>query len=108
MAAITLNAAANNVTLATHLGDLTTGPPPDVGTILVADLFYAADLADRVTRFLDNCLAADIDILIGDPLRAYLPRERLKLLAEYPGFDFGDSAARAQATNAVFRFVASA
>lgn len=108
MAAIALNAIANNVTLATHLGDLTTGPPPAVDIILVADLFYAADLADRVTRFLDNCLAANIDILIGDPLRAYLPRERLKLLAEYPGLDFGDSAARAQATNAVFRFVASA
>ena len=53
-------ALANAVTLATHLGDLTTGAPPDVDIVLAADLFYAADLAERVTRFLDRCLAANI------------------------------------------------
>ena len=105
MAAITLNAAANSVTIATHLGDLTTGAPPPVDIVLVADLFYAADLADQVTRFLDRCLVADIDILIGDPWRTYLPRERLKLLAEYPGMDFGDSSASAHSTNAIFSFL---
>ncbi len=105
MAAIALNAAANSVTLATHLGDLTNGPAPAVDIILVADLFYAADLAEQVTRFLDRCLAANIDILIGDPWRAYLPRKRLKLLAEYPGLDFGDGTTRAHATNAVFSFL---
>jgi predicted nicotinamide N-methyase len=105
MAAIALNASANNVTVATRLGDLTTGPPPTVDIVLVADLFYAADLAEQVTRFLDRCLTANIDILIGDPWRAYLPRKRLKLLAEYPGLDFGDRAASAHATNAVFGFL---
>ena len=104
MAAIALNADANNVTLATHLGDLTTGPPPAVDIILVADLFYAADLATRVTRFLDRCLAANIAVLIGDPWRAFLPRNRLALLAEYPGLDFGNNSASAHATNAVFTF----
>lgn len=108
MAAIALNAAANGVTIATHLADLTTGPPPAVDIVLVADLFYAADLADQVTRFLDRCLAASIDVLIGDPWRAYLPRKRLKLLAEYPGMDFGDRAGSALATNAVFGFLPAA
>lgn len=107
MAAIALNATANNVTITTHLGDLTTGAAPAVDVVLVADLFYAADLAEQVTRFLDHCLAANIGILIGDPWRAFLPRNRLKLLAEYPGMDFGDSAASAHATNAVFAFTAS-
>lgn len=105
MAAIALNAAANNVIIATHLADLTIGPPPAIDIVLVADLFYAADLADQVTRFLDRCLAANIDILIGDPWRAFLPRKRLKLLAEYPGMDFGGRAASAHATNAVFGFL---
>jgi predicted nicotinamide N-methyase len=105
IAATALNAAANNVTVATRLGDLTTGPPPAIDMVLVADLFYAADLAERVTGFLDRCLAANIDIMIGDPWRAYLPRKRLKLLAEYPGMDFGDLAPSAHATNAVFAFL---
>ena len=105
MAAIALNAAANNVNITARLGDLTTSAPPPVDVVLVADLFYAADLADRVTPFLDRCLAANIDVLIGDPWRAYLPRDRLKLLAEYPGMDFGGSTASARTTNAVFAFM---
>ena len=108
LAAIALNAAANNVTITTQPGDLATCAPPAVDIVLVADLFYAADLAEQVTRFLDRCLAANIDILIGDPWRAYLPRKRLKLIAEYPGMDFGGSAASAHATNAVFAFMPSA
>ena len=108
MAAIALNAAANGVAVTPHLGDLTTGPPPAVDIVLVADLFYAAELAEQVTHFLDRCLAANVDILIGDPWRAYLPRKRLKLLAEYPGLDFGDRAASAHATSAVFGFLAPA
>ncbi len=104
MAAIALNSAANNVTITTHLGDLTTGAPPPVDIVLVADLFYAADLAEHVACFLDRCLAANINILIGDPWRAFLPRNRLKLLAEYPGMDFGDRDINANATNAVFEY----
>jgi predicted nicotinamide N-methyase len=106
IAATTLNAAANAVTLTTHLGDLTIGAPPDGDIVLVADLFYDADLAERVIRFLDRCLAANIAVLVGDPWRAFLPRNRVTLLAEYPGLDFGDSAASAHATNAVFTFLA--
>lgn len=98
--ATTLNAEANNVTIATLHEDLTTGPPPQADVILVADLFYDAALAHRVTPYLDRCLAAGITILVGDPWRAHLPRERLNLLAEYPGIDFGGSASGA--TNAVF------
>lgn len=104
IAAMQLNAAANNVTLSPLCADLTSGEPPAVDVVLVADLFYAEDLARRVTPFLDRCLAVNINVLIGDPWRAWLPRERLKLLAEYPGHDFGGS----NTTNAVFRYLASA
>lgn len=98
--ASTLNAAANNAAVATLHADLTTGASPQADVLLVADLFYDSTLAQRVTAFLDRCLAAGITILVGDPWRTYLPRQRLRLMAEYPGIDFGGSATGA--TNAVF------
>ncbi len=104
IAAIDLNAAANGVTVSTSLGDLTSGAPPDVDVVLVGDLFYEAGLAERVTSFLDRCIRSDIDVLVGDPWRSFLPRRRLRLLAQYPGLDFGNSGQRRQSENAVFSF----
>lgn len=99
-----LNATANSVTISTLLEDLTAGPPPDTDILLVGDLFYDEALAQRVTAFLDRCLAAGITILIGDPWRAHLPRDRLALLVEYPGHDFGSGSTTEPKTNAVFAF----
>jgi predicted nicotinamide N-methyase len=104
IAATGLNAAANGVAVATFFGDLTFGAPPAVDVVLVGDLFYEADLAERVTAFLDRCFAANIDVLVGDPWRAFLPRARLQLLAEYPGADFGQASGDEQKRNAVFSF----
>lgn len=92
-----LNAALNGVVAPALLADLTEGPAPPVDVVLVGDLFYEEALAKRVTGFLDRCGAG---VLIGDPWRAFLPRERLRLLAEYPGPDFAEAAR----TNAVFAF----
>ncbi|NGO53047.1 class I SAM-dependent methyltransferase [Allomesorhizobium camelthorni] len=100
--AIDLNAAANDVTVSTILGDLTGGPPPPVDIIAVGDLFYERDLAERVTVFLDRCLTAGIDVLIGDPWRAFLPRSRLQLIAEYPVLEFGEAGNAAAKPSAVF------
>jgi hypothetical protein len=58
--------------------------------------------ADRVTAFLDRCLAAGINVLIGDPGRAYLPRPRLRLLAEYRVSDVGEVKDAAMKPSAVF------
>jgi predicted nicotinamide N-methyase len=104
IAAIGLNAAANGVAISTFLGDLTSGAPPAVEMVLVADLFYEAGLAQRVTAFLDRCLESDIEVLVGDPWRAFLPKMRLKLLAQYPGPDFGNSSDDELKQNAVFCF----
>jgi len=108
VAMVRLNAAINGVRIAAVLGDLTAGAPPEVETVLVGDLFYERDLARRVTVFLDRCLAADIDVLIGDPWRAFLPQKRLRLVAEYLGPDFGDGGGTAHRSNAVFAFTAEA
>ena len=88
-----LNAAANGVDVSVFQDDLTNGLPPAVDVIAVGDLFYDGELALRVTDFLDRCLASGIEILVGDPGRAFLPRSRLQLIAEYPVADFADTGA---------------
>lgn len=107
VAAIGLNATANGVAIQTLLGDLTAGTPPEVDIVLVGDLFYDAELAGRVTTFLDRCLASSMDVRVGDPWREFLPRHRLELLAEYPGVDFGSGSQPATTSNAVFAFRAA-
>lgn len=100
--AIGLNAKLNGVTVATVGDDLTSGPPPDVDVVTVGDLFYAPELAERVTVFLDRCLAAGIQVLVGDPGRDFLPHARLRLLAEYSVQDVGSAATTKP--SAVFSF----
>jgi predicted nicotinamide N-methyase len=98
IAAITLNAAANGVTVLAVQADIldsdildsdirdsgildSGGPGPDV--LLVADAFYERELARRVTGFLARGQARGADVLVGDFGRAYLPRDRLAPLAAY-------------------------
>lgn len=105
IAALDLNAAENDVSVVVAGDDLTAGPPPPVDLVVVGDLFYEHDLARRVTDFLDRCLAAGIEVLVGDPGRAHLPRSRLRLLAEYPVPDVGAAKAAATKPSAVFSFL---
>lgn len=104
VAALGLNAAANGVAITVVGQDITAGPPPPVDVVAAGDLFYGQDLADRVIPFLDRCLAARINVLIGDPGRAYLPRSRLRLLAEYRVPDVGEAKGAAMKPSGVFSF----
>jgi predicted nicotinamide N-methyase len=90
--AVSLNAEANGVYIEVITqdllpkGDLLDRPAPETpryDVILVGDLFYERDTAARALRFLDRNAAAGSRVLIGDPGRTYLPRERLTQLAEY-------------------------
>jgi predicted nicotinamide N-methyase len=56
---------------------------PRYDVILVGDLFYERDTAARALSFLDRHAAIGARVLIGDPGRTYLPKERLTRLAEY-------------------------
>jgi predicted nicotinamide N-methyase len=87
--AVRLNAAANGVTISARLEDVTAGPLLPVDTVLVGDLFYEPGLADRVSAFLDRGLNAGVEILIGDPGRAFLPHPRLHPIAEYQVSEVG-------------------
>jgi predicted nicotinamide N-methyase len=82
-AAIALNAEANGVQVAVCLGDVLDGPPPAAGLVTAGDVFYSAELARRVLAFLDRARSAGVAVLIGDPGRAYLPRQRLTPVASY-------------------------
>lgn len=104
VAAIGLNAAANGVEITIVGKDITTGPPPAVDLALAGDVFYSREVALRVIPFLDRCLAAGIDVLVGDPRRHDLPLPRLRLLAEYQVPDFGDAKGAATKPSGVFSF----
>ncbi|MER9402629.1 methyltransferase [Mesorhizobium caraganae] len=106
VAAIGLNAAANGVEITILDQDITTGLPPAVDVVLAGDVFYGREVALRVIPFLDRCLAAGIEVLVGDPRRADLPLSRLRLLAEYQVPDFGDAKGAATRPSGVFSFEA--
>ena len=82
-AAIALNAEANRVAVTVRVLDMLDDPPPPADLIAVGDLFYEAELARRATAFLDRCMDAGIEVLVGDPWRAFLPRHRLRAIGEY-------------------------
>src|SRR5258708_4825608 len=85
-AAIALNAEANDVYVEVITQDLLDRPAsetPRYDVILVGDLFYERDTAARALSFLDRNAAAGSRVLIGDPGRTYLPKDRLTRLAEY-------------------------
>ena len=51
--------------------------------MLAGDIFYQSDIAERVLAFLAGRAAAGALVLIGDPGRSYLPKDRLVQLATY-------------------------
>lgn len=83
VAAINLNATLNGVVLDVTSDDLLDRPPPHTDVILVGDLFYERGLAERCFAWLQRAEEQGTTVLIGDPGRSYLPRERLEKVAEY-------------------------
>ena len=81
--AIALNAGLNNVVMAVNTDDLLSLPLPEADVLLIGDLFYERALAARVLAFAECANAAGMTVLIGDPGRSYLPKDRLEKLAEY-------------------------
>ncbi|MGO4481528.1 putative nicotinamide N-methyase [Rhizobium pisi] len=97
IAAIGLNAAINSVNIAAVAADITEASPPETDLLVVGDLFYDPALAVRVMGFLRRCQAASIEVLIGDPERAYLPQGELRRIATHAVADFGAGGGAAQA-----------
>ncbi len=83
VAAVQLNARANAVAVDCRRGDLLDGDGGDADVVLAGDVFYSREMSERMLAFLERALARGSDVLVGDPGRAYLPRQRLELLASY-------------------------
>jgi predicted nicotinamide N-methyase len=80
--AIGLNAQANDVAVTIRLEDLV-GRDEGWDLICAGDVCYERDMAERVIAWLSALEARGATVLIGDPGRSYLPRERLEVLATY-------------------------
>ncbi|HEX2020028.1 MAG TPA: methyltransferase [Aurantimonas sp.] len=80
--AIRLNAALNGVALL-HDGRDRIGSEVVADMLLAGDVFFDRELAERLIPWFDDLARAGITVLVGDPGRAYLPRDRLDHLATY-------------------------
>ncbi|MGI5175148.1 class I SAM-dependent methyltransferase [Dactylosporangium sp. CA-152071] len=83
LAAVTMNAAANAVTVTVNEGDLLDGDGGDADLILAGDAFYHPELASRMLGFLRRAAARHARVLVGDPGRGHLPHWWLKVLTSY-------------------------
>ena len=82
IAATKLNAGLNGVAVTTETADVT-GNPPEADLVFCGDVFYEKTTAGKVLSMLDSYLARAIPVLVGDPGRSYLPKNRLEELAAY-------------------------
>mgnify|MGYP001366470251 CR=1 FL=1 len=80
--AIAINAVTNGVDVIPRHANLI-GVDEGWDVVLAGDICYERDLAAAVTAWLEQLIARGASVLIGDPGRSYLPRERLTALATY-------------------------
>lgn len=80
--AIALNAAANGVDITFH-GDDMIGHPAAADIILAGDVFYDRDFADALVPWFSGFSDEGKMVLVGDPGRSYLPKQRLGVCATY-------------------------
>lgn len=81
-AAIRLNAKANAVTV-DFTGTDQVGHDDGWDVVLAGDVFYEKPFADRLVPWFEALRARGADVLVGDPGRSYLPKDRLEKLATY-------------------------
>lgn len=80
--AVALNAALNGVEIDYQSGDLV-GKTVDAEVLLAGDVFFDREMSAALIPWFEILTANGVTILVGDPGRAYLPRERLFPLASY-------------------------
>ncbi|PRX11148.1 UNVERIFIED_ORG: putative nicotinamide N-methyase [Martelella mediterranea] len=80
--AVKLNAALNDVSI-TYTGDDLMGTMLSCDVLLAGDVFYDADWAARLIPWFETLAKAGVTVLVGDPGRAYCPKERLVKLCDY-------------------------
>jgi predicted nicotinamide N-methyase len=80
--AICLNAALNDVSLDSTSEDML-GRDEGWDVVLAGDVFYDRAFAEALIPWFAALAARGATVLVGDPGRAYCPRERMEALATY-------------------------
>ncbi len=81
--AMGLNADANAVVITATDDDWLNGASPPGDIVLVGDLFYERQLAERVMVFVREKAAGGSLVLVGDPRRSYFPADAFTAVAHY-------------------------
>jgi predicted nicotinamide N-methyase len=77
-----INASANDVALTPLVADVL-ATTVDAEVVLAGDVFYDKDMAAAVLPFLFRMAAGGALVLVGDPSRPYLPKDRFERVAAY-------------------------
>ncbi len=101
-AAIAVNAKAAGRRIGLVRRDVLDEGPPDADVVLAGDTWYETGFAQRIWPWLRRCRDAGIDVLVGDPGRAYLPSDGLVALATYEVRTTTELEDRSQKTARVF------
>ncbi|MEA1843297.1 MULTISPECIES: class I SAM-dependent methyltransferase [Agrobacterium] len=80
--AIRLNAALNGVAI-DFTGRNLVGTPVEADVLLAGDVFYDRAFADLLVAWFLELADRGVTVLVGDPGRAYLPKQRLYAEATY-------------------------
>lgn len=80
--ALRLNAAENDVTIA-FSADNIVGPALEADVLLAGDVFYDKGFADQLVPWFSELTANGVQVIVGDPGRAYCPKDRLQSLGAY-------------------------
>jgi predicted nicotinamide N-methyase len=83
VAATHRNARANGVAVAGTVGDVASPGPVDAEVVVAGDVFYSEASAGAMASFLHRAGRRGARVLVGDAGRGFLPRHRLRRLAEY-------------------------
>ncbi len=80
--AVRLNSSANGVEVSFTQRNLI-GTALDADILCAGDVFYDRDFADALMPWFQHLTKDGVTVLVGDPGRTYLPRDRLEPLAVY-------------------------
>lgn len=80
--AVALNAGLNGVEIAYEARDLV-GSEVAADVLLAGDVFFDREMSAALLPWFESLARDGTEILVGDPGRSYLPRDRLQFLAAY-------------------------
>jgi predicted nicotinamide N-methyase len=83
LVATKLNALANDLCVETTAEDMLDQAPGLFDVVLVGDLFYERQLAERVLAYAARAKIGGALVLVGDPQRNYFPTDRFQCEARY-------------------------